>query len=107
PLDDYKPTTPADADIPASALRVAQNGLRILHRLAPVFSGAHRPAGSYDFTRSEYIALIWERIYSKPERNRRVKDERVAVIADWLGISESSIDRYRKTHGIGIRDIRR
>jgi hypothetical protein len=68
----------------------------------------HRPSGSYDIESAEdYARLIYERIYDKPDRLRKLEGALTRTVGEWLGLSESSLDRYRVRFGIGIRDIRR
>jgi hypothetical protein len=55
----------------------------------------------------EYAAAIHSEIYDKPDRARYLSRASTAVVAGWLGIGEATVDRYRLTFGIGIRDIRR
>jgi hypothetical protein len=96
----YGGVTPGEAN----STEAADRGLRILCELP--LSG--RPAGTLAYESAEkYAELIYREIYDHRDRSRAVDRASPATIAGWLGISEATMDRYRKKFGIGVRDIRR
>jgi hypothetical protein len=67
-----------------------------------------RPEGSFGYeSDDDYARAIHKHVYDVPDRLRHLERAKPETIAGWLGISVSSMDRYRSRFGIGVRDIRR